>query len=339
MKRTNSALLAIMLTALLFLLTLMSERAKAGATEGMKLAGGVIIPALLPVLVITNTIMKSRAGRVFELLLGGLTEKVLRLPKSAAVPIFFGLIGGYPAGALLTLEAFRSGDIGKDDARRIMRFNMCGGVAFIVSAVGGYYGNTKTGFALYIINILSSFIIAAAQFFTKRDIQRAPHTSRSLPFSQALCGAAESSSRSVILMSVYIILFAAVMKIIPLNERLYPLLEITNGIFRENKIALPYCAFFLSFGGLCIHLQLVGALSEMKIKYIDFLIFRVLSGVISFALGYAYCALFPEAAEVFSNVSGETAYQFTSANNAYAILMMLSCAALVLDIEGKKIKL
>ncbi|MBR3149003.1 MAG: hypothetical protein IKF64_02445 [Eubacterium sp.] len=339
MMHIKSALSAILLTSVIVFLIIMSPAAKEGALNGIQLCEGIIIPSLLPILIITNIILKSRAADVFEKLFGRLFEAVLRLPKSAVIPILFGLVSGYPAGAVLTAEQYRAGAITSDEARRIMHFNMCGGAAFIVSAVGGFYGSAKIGFALYIINILSSVIIAFASAPFCKKAERKARSGSALSFSSALCTAAESSSKSVILMSAYIILFAAIMKVLPLPDALYPLFEITGGIFGGEKIPLPYCAFFLQFGGLCIHFQLIGLLGEMKIKYIDFLVFRVLSAIISFVICKGYIALFPDSVQVFYNTNEAMSFQFTETGTAFGILAMLGCGALVLDIENRKIKL
>lgn len=340
-KKGFDTALALGLTAVIFLLVYLSADAKAGASEGIRLCEGVIIPSLLPVLIIANILLKSRAVRFFESLLGGAVSRVLRLPKSAATPILFGLIAGYPSGAVLTLGQYRAGKIDEAASQRIMRFNFCGGVAFIITAVGrGYYGSARTGAVLYGINILSSIIIAACSSFLYKGGDKIGGRSEALPFSDALCLSAETASKSVILMSAYIILFCALKSIINPPAFLAPILEITSGIFASGgKIPLPFCAAFLSFGGLCIHLQLAGMLGEMKVKFLDFFVFRTLSSVLSFALCKAYLLAFPDSAAAFNNAAEGITLQFTEANAALGVIAMLGCAMLVLEIENRKIRL
>ena len=340
MKKLNDTLLALILTALIFTLTAFSAKAKSGAVNGIEMCEGIIIPSLLPILIITNTILKSRAGRFFEMLFGDFFQKVLRLPRSAVTPVVFGLTGGFPAGAVLTLEQYKCGALSAAEADRIMSFNFCGGIAFIISAVGGYYGNTKTGVLLFIINIVSSFIIAAAGAIFGKTEKCRNTSSECLSLSDALCSAAETGSKSVIIMSAYIILFSALMNIVKTPQALTPLLEITNGIFSsKEKLPLQYCAFFLSFGGMCIHLQLAGMLSEMGIKYARFFIFRLASGCLSYFICKAFLMVFPESAPVFASSSSAMPFQFTEVNTALGIITMVGCAAIVLDIENRKIKL
>ncbi len=340
MKKHNDTALAFFITGIIFCLTYFSAEAKSGAENAIKLCAGVIVPSLLPILLLTNLMLLSRASSFFERALGGFFRRVFRLPESAVTPVFFGLIGGYPTGAVLTLGQYRAGVIDSKTAARIMRFNLCGGVAFIISSVGSFYGSAKIGATLYIINILSSLIIAVIGTAFERDTSGANSKRTPLPLSSALTDAAEISSKSVILMSAYIILFGAVTGVAKLPQFLTPIIEITNGIFTSvPPLPLPYCAFFLSFGGLCIHLQILGMLGEMGVKYSEFFIFRLLGAVISFALCKIYTLVFPQSATVFADSAVQLPYQFTEVNSALGIITMLGCAAIVLDIENRKIKL
>ena len=302
---------------------------------------GIIIPSLLPILILTNTIIKSRACGFFEMVFGRFFRRVLHLPCSAVTPVVFGLAGGFPAGALLTLEKYRDGSLSCGDASRIMSFNFCGGVAFIISAIGGgYYKSIKAGVLLYIINILSSFIIASVGALSDKQSVGDSQSEERLSLSDAVCSAAETSSKSVIVMSAYIILFSAIIGIVRIQNYLMPVLEITNGIFSSGaRLPLPYCAFFLSFGGLCIHLQLVGILSEMRVKYSKFFLCRLASGILSFFICKVYLMIFPESAAIFSSSASPAAFQFTEVNTALGIITMVGCAAIILDIENRKIKL
>ncbi|MBQ9518138.1 MAG: hypothetical protein IJR60_08695 [Eubacterium sp.] len=337
MKKISDAALAVMLTLAIALLTVLSPQAKAGAQSGISMCENVIIPSLLPVMMLANLLQKSSAAGVFELLLGRLFRRVLNLPESAVTPVIFGLIGGYPTGAVLTFEQYAAGRLTQQEARRIMRFNFSGGLAFTVSAVGGWYNSTKTGVLLFIIIVLSDIIIALA--FPRKGEASAAHSAELLPLSDALCSSAEVSSKSVILMSAYIILFCSLTGIAKPPQFLAPILEITSGIFTStSRMPLPYCAFFLSFGGLCVHLQIAGLLAKMRVKYAEFLLCRVLAAVLSFALCAAYCKTFPQSVSVFSDSAGGVPLQF-SQSASVGIIAMLGCAALVLDIESRKIRL
>lgn len=107
-------------------LIVFSYKAKEGALYGAALAEKVVIPSLLPLLIIFNFILNCGAGRVLETILSPFTYGVLRLPKCTGAAVFFGLIGGYPTGALLTANLYRNSDIDSSTAKRLLRFNFSG---------------------------------------------------------------------------------------------------------------------------------------------------------------------------------------------------------------------
>lgn len=336
MKKYGAVTLAI--CALIYALIYFSSSANQGAREGLRLCENIIIPSLLPILILTGIIIKSDCSKIFELLFGKFALAVLRLPECAAAAIVLGLIGGYPTGAVLTRELYLSKKISSDEAKRIMRFNFCGGCSFIITAVGAVrYNNIKTGVLLYIINIFSSLLIAVigARFAEKPTVSE--QNNIRTEFSNAVIESVEISIKSILTMSAYIILFSSLAGMIDIPEFLTPVLEITNGIINTDKaLPLHYCAMFLSFGGICIHMQLMGILGDMKIKYTDFLMFRIISALISFFTTAVVLQLFPQSEGVFSNLSS-TAPRLNQVNTGLSIIMILGCAVFILDIERRKI--
>ena len=162
MKKAVTVFQTIFLLLLIGLFIVFSTKAKAQTISGMKMCINIIVPSLLPILILTNTAIKSEASTFFEFLLTPIA-KLLKFPPSAMCAIIFGLIGGYPTGALLTEQLFEHGEIDEHTARRMLRFNFCGGVAFIITAVGTIKLNsTKIGVVIYTINLLSSIIICLA---------------------------------------------------------------------------------------------------------------------------------------------------------------------------------
>jgi hypothetical protein len=328
------------LTGLIICLIAMSSKARAGADEGIKMCEEIIIPSLLPILILVNTILKSRCSKIFEFLFGTICEKALKLPRQSATAIIFGLIGGYPAGAVLTEHLYNQGAIDSHDARRIMQFNFCGGMAFVITAVGTIsYKSTKAGLLLYGSSVLSSLIIAiVSSIFAKRKSYSPVIYSSPLPLSDALTESVEQTIKNLLQMSAYIILFSALSNMITFPKLLYPLIEITNGICNNSvNINIEMTAFFITFGGFCIHFQLLGILKQMKVKYFDFLLFRLTGALLSYFIVKLYFLIFPESQDVFSNVSNAVAVP-SQVNVGFGIIMILGCAVLVLEIEGQKLK-
>lgn len=333
----KDALNTFILVSIICALILFSSKAKTGALQGLTICEEIIIPSLLPILILTGTIQKSKCSIILERLFGKITELVFKLPKCCATAIVFGLIGGYPAGAILTDSLHQDGLIDRETSSRVMRFNFSGGLAFIITAVGSIrYNSNKIGLMLFLSCIIPEILIGIASGI---KIKKAPKSTRlfseRLCVSDALTQSVETTINSLLLMSGYIVLFSSICAIIPIPKYLFPVFEITYGVCNSKAIPLDYCAFFIAFGGFCVHLQI---LNKLKIRYIEFLAFRFINATLSFFIMRLFLFIFPQDESVFSNLSGITS-QLTEVNAGYGIIMIIGCAVLVLDIEGRKIKL
>lgn len=341
MKKALEAAQSVGIFALIICFIVFSVRAKAQALEGMKLCLNVIVPTLLPILILTNTIIKSSSRLFLEAVFSPLA-RLLRLPKCACCALILGLIGGYPTGAILSNELFNLHLIDNQTAKRLLRCSFCGGVAFIITAVGTIHLNsTKTGIIIYTINVLSSIIICVADGIihpnTNKSTKECSIGSQS--FCNALINSIECSTKSVAVMCGCIVFFSAICGLVSIPPFAMPLIEITNGIFKFNgSISLPYLCFFLSFGGLCIHLQILNVIKSTGIGYIDFFVHRVVGGLISYFLGKGYILLFNPNTEVFSNISQITP-RLNQINGSLSIILLASCIVIVVDLNNKKSKL
>lgn len=337
MKRDGA--ITILLITMIIGLIAFSNNAKAGAINGLELCENVIIPALLPMLILTNIIIKSKSARVINNLFGTITKGIFKLPKCTTGAIILGLIAGYPSGCMLTNELYNEGQISSEDAKRIMSFNFSGGMAFIITAIGSIHlKSTRLGLMLFLSNLLSSIILALIHSIRHKSPKQEYANRIYLPFTDAMVESVESTVHSILNMCAYIILFSALIAIIPVPKQITALVEITNGIMNDTATSLPLYAFFLSFGGICIHFQLIGMLRNMEIPYPFFLLNRIAGGVISYGIMKAYLYLFPQSNEVFSNIAEKTT-QLTQMNAGLSIVMIIGCVVIIFDIENKKYKL
>ncbi|MBE6741229.1 MAG: hypothetical protein E7570_02905 [Ruminococcaceae bacterium] len=321
MKKFSESITALMCFGVIILLITFSAKARIGAVEGINLCEGIIIPSLLPVLILSNTVLMLKSKRA----------------KTKAV--LLGLIAGYPSGAILTKELYKNKIISSNEAKRIMCFNFCGGFAFIISAVGSIvYKNKGAGIILYISCVLSSVIIAliTKPFYNKSSTKPLV---QGRDFNSALCRSVELSVKSIAVMSAYIILFSALLKLFYIPDYIIPLLEITNGICKAKVLpSLPFCAFFLSFGGLCIHFQILPFLKEMKINYFFFLLFRLLSASLSYLICKIIIHFSGDAIIASSSLSPTLPFELSKLGGGLSMVMIIGCAALVFDLENRKIK-
>lgn len=327
----------IALMGLAVVLILFSNDVRNGAYQGLVLAENTIIPSLLPLLIIFLLIMKTGAKDALSRIFGFICVYVFNLPKVAMPAIFFGLIGGYPTGALLTQELYVNQEIDSRQARNIMRFNFCGGCGFIITAVGSaVLNNYSAGLILFASCIISNIIIGfSSSFFGKRVERDFYSFGEGRGFSAALIDATEGAVRSVLNITAFVILFSAVNHVIRLPDFLLPIFEITSGICGKSSFSLAEISAYLAFGGFCIHLQLLPILLKCGIKYGDFLLFRIISALLSYCITRLLTMAFPSSIEVFSNSSEHVAV-FSSVNIALSVLLIIGCFVLILDVSSRK---
>lgn len=335
--KTKDFILLIFLLGTAGALTVFSPQAKSGAYDGLLLAEGTIIPSLTPLLIIFLIVMKTGAKDALAKLFGSFCRRVFNLPSVCLPAILLGLIGGYPTGALLTKELFDNEEIDNNQAKRMMCFNFCGGCGFIITAVGVCtLGSKRAGFVLFFSNVIASLIIGFALSFTQKRIKAEfySYTCASNP-GDILSKAVGSAVNSVLNITAFIILFSAIRNIFKVPDILLPLIEITSGICAKGRYSLALTSAFLSFGGLCIHFQIFDILKQFKMKYFDFLLFRLLSAGLSYLVTQVLLVLFPVDLSVFSN--GSTPVELSSVNIGLSVLMILGCFVSILDISSRRV--
>lgn len=339
MKIKKESINLIVLISLAILLIAFSADAKNGAKHGLDMAAQVMIPGLLPLLMIFNLISKTESVRLIQNFLAPFTEKVLRLPRAAGSAIVFGLIGGYPTGALLTESLYANDDIDEKTAKRLLSFNVNGGAGFIITAVGTIVlKSERAGILLFASTTLAALLIAFVTSFRYKKISCSHAGYSALPFGEALNNSTQSSVRAVLNVSAYIILFSAVFGVIKIPDLLMPLIEITGGIVDNYRLfSLPEIAFMLSFSGMCLHFQLLSIIKKIGMSYFEFFVWRIIHGLFSYGVCFLLLQIFPTEITVFSNSAQSIAVPF-SLNLTLSALMIIGCAVIVLDIESKKRK-
>lgn len=340
MKKINESVKCVIMLMMVFIMMTNSNAAKAGALKGIELSLGIIIPSLLPILIITSTISKSYSKNIINKIFSPIIRHVFHLPVTAASPIFFGLIGGYPSGAVLTKNAYDNGLITKEEAQRIMYFNVCPGIAFTINAVGSLYNdNGRTGAIIYIICLASSLIIGAFQGIFYKHFNNTKTNMAYTGLGESFIEAINETKDNLTMMSCYIIFFSSIANLFGIPDIINPFVEITNGIFSsKNPVSLEYICLFLGFGGFCIHFQIMGIVKSFDMKYYKLLLSRIISALLCYFPGKAYTLICSSETEVFSNIS-YTVPKESEFGKGLGMILLFGSVIIICDIKNKKSKL
>lgn len=337
MKNSKNNILLLFILIIIGILIIFSGSAKEGALYGIAIAEKIIIPSLLPLLILFNFITISKIAAPIEKCFAPVFEKIFKLPRCTAGAVIFGLLGGYPTGAVLTNSLLENNDIDKDTAKRLLLFNVNGGAAFIMNAVGfSMLNNQKAGIILFASTTVSALLIAIINGFFYQIPSGTQGTYYNENISDALNASVQNAISAVLNISAFIILFSALNSIINPPEILLPIFEITFGISHNAKnLSLPEIAFFIAFSGLCIHLQLLPYVIKAGLNYFEFLIARIIHGGLSYLICRIILMIFPYEAEVFSNYANAV-FEISSVNLTFSILMILGLIVLLFELENRR---
>ena len=113
----------------ILILILDSKTALQGGIAGIEVCLMQVIPALLPFFVLTMLLSSAFTGANIPMLrpLG----RLCRMPRGSESLLLLGLLGGYPAGAQSVAEAYRSGQLQRQDAQRLLSFCSNAGPSFL----------------------------------------------------------------------------------------------------------------------------------------------------------------------------------------------------------------
>lgn len=339
-----------------------------GVSRGLSICTTIIIPSLFPFLVVSGFLVKSGVGAY----VGNRLEKPVRflfgLPGCAATAIVIGWIGGYPAGSMATYELLRQGCITREQAKRLLRFCVCGGPAFIISAVGvGMLGSRTYGIVLFIAHVVSALILGVMGRKKTSKISDTASPVSSVPISTALVDSVNSACRSMLYMCGFVVLFAAILSLAdaigvssliyrmitsPLSavgydtralQGLFPsLLEVSCGCLESvssGAVTPMMLGLAIGWGGLSVHCQISAIVHEERLLDVGFWGARLLHAVLTGILSLILFRIWPVSITTGGDLSQSVIQPFAgSAISAVALLMVCGMLLLVTENGGTKYK-
>lgn len=341
MKLLKEAGLLLLCLCTCLILVCCSPAAKKGVMQGLTICANVLIPSMFPFLVLSNFIALSSVSATLGKGLGWLVAHVFHLPENTAGVILLSLTSGYPTGAVMTSSLLEHQEIDRETAARLLKFCFNSGLPFAVTAVGGIMlGESRAGVFLYLSNLFSALLIGIIDGRQHPASVREYQITYAMNAPDALTESVKKGTSSMLNVCAYVILFGAVSGLTGalggLRDYLMPVFEITMGIAGcTDVVSLPLLAFYLGFGGLCIHLQLGFAVKQTGMKFFSFFKYRLLQGGLSYLFCRLLLLLFPGSQSVFSNFAN-TGVKLISISVPVTVIMILMSLVLIVDIDNQK---
>lgn len=299
----NTAVIIAIITAV-YLCLIDSVEIGIAVQDSVNRCFTVIIPSMFIFLCITTFISSSGVHSLIGIPFRFISEKLFRIPKEGFAIFMLSMVSGYPAGIKLVTESFKNGDITPHQAECMECFCCCGGPAFISGTAAAYlYPNSNAALLLF-TSIFSANIITA--YFVTRKLSKISKFSQK-PLQIKLnkfIPSVKSASSAMLQMCVMIAVFGGIICMLKLlgitgiiskyasiitnlpiditESILMTFLEISNIVTLPTMqpMLFPIVSFLLSFGGICVVMQ-IAALADENFNLKKFLTIRLSAALVS----------------------------------------------------------
>ena len=283
----------------------------AAVQTNLTLCTNTLLPGLFPFFVLSSLVIKLELLRPVEHIMDQVMQRVFHLPGSCSSALVLGMIGGYPTGAKVVTELYRSASCSKDEGERALSFcNNCG-PAFLFGMVGctilgdPHYGALLTA-VHYTAAILTGMIINRSSAISATYHKHSNHTTASL--SAAFVDSVTGALRSLLDLCSFVLCFGAITKLLDISgilsrtasillpflsteageSFLLGVLELTHGIVNLSNEPLPtkliLFSALLGWGGISVHCQVLALLRDTDLSPVCYLKGKALHTALSASL-------------------------------------------------------
>lgn len=274
-----------------------------------------IFPSLFPFFVISNLLINFGFASFLGELLKPFMYKIFRLKGEASFVIVMSMLSGFPSSAKYIRELYDKEIINEHEASKLLTFTHFSNPLFILGTISIMFLNNKeVGLLILICHYISNLFISLIfrnYYVSKKDTSKVSlrkalnlmyekRMESGKSFGLMISNAITSSINTSLFILGTISMFLIITTIIDQNINLNPynqsilngVLEMTQGLKHISMLPIPLenktilSTMFISFGGLSVHMQTIGLISDTKIKYLPYLIARILHASISGILVY-----------------------------------------------------
>lgn len=274
-----------------------------------------LIPSLFPFFIIADLLTNYGIVELISELSKKAMNKLFNLSGNSSFILFMSMVSGFPSASKYTKELYEKGLISKTEAEQVLTFTHFSNPLFIIGTIGLIYlKNYRVGILILLVHYSTNFIIALLfKNYNKvriketstsfRNILRNIHRKRitnNKTFAVILSNSIINSFNTLVLIFGTITFFLMITTILDniiqidaYNRAIFNgIFEMTQGLKYTSELDIPlvYKAtlsiFFISFGGISVHIQTLSILSSTKIKYYPFLIARIIHGALSSLIIY-----------------------------------------------------
>ena len=252
-----------------------------------------LFPSLFPFLLLSQLMTNYGFVDVCAKMGKKIMNKVFKVSSNSFYILMMSMLSGSPSNAKYINQLLDRDLISIEEANQLLKFTQFVNPLFIIGTIGITYLNSKEiGILILISHYMGNFIIG---FLSRKKInissKRISHQTQDKSFIKVLTESINDTIRTLLLILGIItscMIITSVIKVYFNFPLIYTgFLEITQGIKYTSisDLQLLYriilITFFISFGGLSIHMQVMSILEDKKIRYLPYLINRIIHAIIS----------------------------------------------------------
>lgn len=274
-----------------------------------------IFPSLFPFFVLSEILVNFGFIELVGELFKPLMQKIFKCKGEVAFVFIMSMISGFPSNAKYVRELYQKGLLDENEASKALMFTHFSNPLFILGTISLIFLNNKrAGLIILIFHYLGNIIIGLlfrnyyptsekkTTFSLKKAINKMHDKRMNNPYKLGtiITNSLQNTLNTLILILGVVTMFLCVTTIINNNlhlngfsqSLLNGFFEMTQGLKYTSLLNIPLklktvlSTLIISFGGLSVHMQMIGILSDTKINYYPFLTARILHALISSFLVY-----------------------------------------------------
>lgn len=308
-KIITTSIMSVLLSIAFFILT-ESKVVMEAVLFSFQIWKNNIFPSLFPFFVLSELFIQYGFVEFFGELLKPIMNRIFRISNPAAFIFVMSIISGFPSNAKYTKALLDEHKINENEATKILTFTHFSNPLFILGTVSiTFLGNREIGFLIlfchYITNLILGLLfrnyypspksdchVSLKTAITKMTIAR---QQKKEAFPTILTNALNHTIQTLLFIlgvtTTFLIITTIINQHISLSSFHQSILngffEMTQGLKYVSLLNIPLkikgilTVMILSFGGLSVHMQLIGILSKSNIKYFPYLTARILHATIA----------------------------------------------------------
>lgn len=300
-KAINIVMICLLLTIIYFMITA-SNKVIESVNFSISIWKDNLFPTLFPFFVVSSLLLNYGFVDILGNLLSKPMNKLFHLPGCCGFVLAISLVSGFPSGAKYTKDLVENNLITTKQAERLLTFTHYSNPLFILGMIGSILlNNQKLAYLIMIAHIVSGLLVGIIfrekNYYSCENMQKKSNKT-SKTFGQLLTESIMSSLNTMFLLLGIVTIFLIISTIIKNIVSLPPvlstivsgILEMTQGVKlaslmqTSELIKIIIITGIISFGGLSVHMQVLGIISEQKIRYKYFFLARIIHSILAMLL-------------------------------------------------------